>query len=454
MNAAAAAASSSSTGYDQVLPFLCASKTLGKHLEKEIHFQRALHVKASSKLQTRKKRTDRMRAKRSNINDLPIERLKTLTALLSKSDFAVARTLVAIVHANESSRELCDALMKLFMPTGKALKLVVSALNDEVATCERTTTTLLRTDSVATCLTGSFNRYFCKAFLRHCLRSSAKRVMALGPSSLEVKPGPNTNESDARRNVTEMSRICEKLINRILDSSSQCPPETKKLLQMALAVVEAQGGFQSQGLQVVSSLLFLRLICPAIVTPNLYGVVSGTPSLAQTKTLTILSKVVQNVVNDVRFDEEKEPHMTPFNTLFTAERTAKVVRFVDNLLSSDTFSVEKSFASLTIDRVEKIHLLQLIAKYVLVYASKLSAHISEDNPLRERFENFLPEDVRSRLSADSSSTTETDESLQTDSNSGDSEETNTDFSCDDIWLDASEDSDPSGFISDFFGDDD
>lgn len=53
-----------------------------------------------------------------------------------KNDFLVARSLVTVVHASESSKELCDALVRLLMPSGKALKLVVSALKHEVESCE------------------------------------------------------------------------------------------------------------------------------------------------------------------------------------------------------------------------------------------------------------------------------------------------------------------------------
>jgi GTPase-activator protein for Ras-like GTPase len=63
---------------------------------------------------------------------------------------------------------------------------------------------------------------------------------------------------------------------------------------------------------VVGGFLFLRFICPAVVTPHRYGLTKSAPSPKAGRTLVLISKLLQNLANGVEFDGTKG---IPFHAL-------------------------------------------------------------------------------------------------------------------------------------------
>ncbi|KFM78372.1 Neurofibromin, partial [Stegodyphus mimosarum] len=61
----------------------------------------------------------------------------------------------------------------------------------------------------------------------------------------------------------------------------------------------------------VGTVIFLRFINPAIVSPFEMGIVDKQPSGRTKRGLMLMSKILQNIANHVEFS--KEQHMLPFN---------------------------------------------------------------------------------------------------------------------------------------------
>lgn len=53
--------------------------------------------------------------------------------------------------------------------------------------------------------------------------------------------------------------------------------------------------------RVVSGFIFLRLLCPALLNPRQFGLVSEQPSPAATRSLVMVAKCLQNLANLVEF---------------------------------------------------------------------------------------------------------------------------------------------------------
>ena len=67
--------------------------------------------------------------------------------------------------------------------------------------------------------------------------------------------------------------------------------------------------------KVVGGFYFLRLICPAVVSPDGFGVVESIDDTSR-RALILISKILQTLSNGVMFGV-KEPYMTPMNTFIT-----------------------------------------------------------------------------------------------------------------------------------------
>ncbi len=66
----------------------------------------------------------------------------------------------------------------------------------------------------------------------------------------------------------------------------------------------------------VGAFVFLRFFCPAIVAPEVEGLVATPPSKEMRRGLLLIAKVTQNLANNVLFGA-KEPYMFPLNDFLT-----------------------------------------------------------------------------------------------------------------------------------------
>merc|ERR1711964_604915 len=83
----------------------------------------------------------------------------------------------------------------------------------------------------------------------------------------------------------------------------------------------------------VGGFLFLRFICPAMLSPEHFGLTpAGAPPIKadQRRPLTLVSKVLQNFSNEVQFGQ-KELFLNPLNDLL-AEKSAACTRFFDSVI--------------------------------------------------------------------------------------------------------------------------
>lgn len=85
-------------------------------------------------------------------------------------------------------------------------------------------------------------------------------------------------------------------------SSEACPRSVRYIcgcLQKAVAAKWADERFVRA--RVVSGFVFLRLLCPALLNPRQFGLVSEQPSVSATRSLVMVAKCLQNLANLVEF---------------------------------------------------------------------------------------------------------------------------------------------------------
>jgi neurofibromin 1 len=71
----------------------------------------------------------------------------------------------------------------------------------------------------------------------------------------------------------------------------------------------------------IGAVLFLRFICPAIAAPDAFQVVDGQLSKDDRRACVLVSKVIQNLANGVRFGQ-KEEFMEPMNAFIDRQTPA------------------------------------------------------------------------------------------------------------------------------------
>ena len=79
----------------------------------------------------------------------------------------------------------------------------------------------------------------------------------------------------------------------------------------------------------VSGFIFLRLLCPAILNPRQFNLLSDPPPPAATRSLVMIAKCLQNLANLVEFGA-KESYMEVVNP-FILKNKERMVVFLDHL---------------------------------------------------------------------------------------------------------------------------
>ncbi|KAK2589468.1 GTPase activating factor [Conoideocrella luteorostrata] len=107
----------------------------------------------------------------------------------------------------------------------------------------------------------------------------------------------------------------------IAESANSLPAELRHILKYIRAVAEDRYGdfLRSVAFTAVSGFLFLRFICPAILSPKLFGLLRDHPRPRAQRTLTLIAKVLQKMSNMSTFGKREE-WMEPMNRFLTSQR--------------------------------------------------------------------------------------------------------------------------------------
>jgi neurofibromin 1 len=131
---------------------------------------------------------------------------------------------------------------------------------------------------------------------------------------LELDPSRVGTSEELQKNALQLQIVAKVFIDDICASSSSIPPAFRKICSIISEAVLPR--FPDAKYTAVGAFVFLRFFCPAIVAPDVEGLVSSAPSKEMRRGLLLIAKVIQNLANNVLFGA-KEPYMFPLNHFLT-----------------------------------------------------------------------------------------------------------------------------------------
>jgi len=134
--------------------------------------------------------------------------------------------------------------------------------------------------------------------------------------SYEIDPTRLEEDDRISENQRNLLKLTKQILNSILSSSSNFPPQLNLMCICLRRVLCERYLNTNTNLKAVGTVIFLRFINPAIVSPYEAGIVDKQPSPRVMRGLMLVSKILQNIANNVEFS--KEEHMLPFNDFVRA----------------------------------------------------------------------------------------------------------------------------------------
>ncbi|KAK3386913.1 hypothetical protein B0H63DRAFT_468596 [Podospora didyma] len=245
----------------------------------------------------------------NNLSDAAVnEKYDELLDLLT-NDTSLATAMGAVCPSHEVD-ELTISLLNIFETRGQSFVLLEALIRQEIEDTENESE-LLRRTCVATKTLSIYAKWKGAGYLKATLQKVVERLMTAAKDlNLELDPTRISSEEELKKNAHQLQIIAQVFIDDIRTSSASIPPSFQKICSIISTAVMPR--FPEAKYTAVGAFIFLRFFCPAIVAPEVEGLIATAPSKEMRRGLLLIAKVIQNLANNVLFGA-KEPYMFPLN---------------------------------------------------------------------------------------------------------------------------------------------
>ncbi|KAH7320318.1 hypothetical protein B0I35DRAFT_451128 [Stachybotrys elegans] len=259
----------------------------------------------------------------SNITDSAVsERYEDLLTLLTK-DLSLTVAMSTMCPSTEVD-ELTICLLTIFEQRGMIFDFLEALIRQEIEDTENEAEILRRT-CVATKMLSVYAKWKGASYLRTTLHKVLERLMLTSQDlDLELDPARVDTPEELQKNALQLQIVAKVFIDDICTSAPNIPASFRRICSIISEAVQPR--FPDAKYTAVGAFVFLRFFCPAIVAPDVEGLVSSAPSKEMRRGLLLIAKVIQNLANNVLFGA-KEPYMFPLNHFLT-QNIYKVTTFL------------------------------------------------------------------------------------------------------------------------------
>eukprot|EP00002_Diphylleia_rotans_P039253 TRINITY_DN9069_c0_g1_i2.p1 TRINITY_DN9069_c0_g1~~TRINITY_DN9069_c0_g1_i2.p1 ORF type:complete len:359 (+),score=41.90 TRINITY_DN9069_c0_g1_i2:117-1193(+) len=190
-----------------------------------------------------------------------------------------------------------------------SIQVIQSVITSEVQQTS-SHTTLFRGNTINTRFINMYCKMVSTKYVSGLLSPIVSTLIESGERSYEMDPSRLEDREAREANTQDLIELIEALIQRIITDECSCPIRLRYVLSCLRS--ESMKKFPESKLTSVSAFLFLRLIGPALMTPESYGIISSPAPTNIRRALLLITKVLQNLGNRILFGE-KEEYMLPMN---------------------------------------------------------------------------------------------------------------------------------------------
>ncbi|XP_061438627.1 RAS protein activator like-3 isoform X2 [Rhineura floridana] len=252
--------------------------------------------------------TLRLRGRYCNIRVLPIVQYKEFAEYLTFHYRELCAGLEHSLNARDKE-ELTGVLVRVLQSTGKAKDFLIDLGVAELDRFDEREALIFRENTLATKAIDEYMKLVGGPYLLATLSDIVAQPCSL-ENSCEVDPS-KCAPCDLADNRSNLEHICEEIFQRIAASSHSFPAELSEVFSAWQEACQLRGK-AGIGQRLISASLFLRFLCPAIMSPSLFGLTQEYPDDTTSRTLTLVAKVIQNLANLTTFGE-KEAYMSFMN---------------------------------------------------------------------------------------------------------------------------------------------
>ncbi|XP_012162697.1 neurofibromin isoform X2 [Ceratitis capitata] len=271
------------------------------------------------------------------------EQLVQLVTMISdKGELPIAMALANVVTTSQMD-ELARVLVTLFDAKHLLSPLLWNMFYREVEISE-CMSTLFRGNSLGSKIMAFCFKIYGASYLQNLLEPLIQPLLDDPSTSYEVDPARLEPGEDLERNKENLMSLTKVFFESILNSVDRFPSQLRSMCHCLYQVLSKRFPTVLQtNIGAVGTVIFLRFINPAIVSPQELGIVSRQVPASVKRGLMLMSKILQNIANHIEFS--KEQHMVSFNDFLRAHFEQGRHFFVQ--IASDCETVDQTAHSMS-----------------------------------------------------------------------------------------------------------
>ncbi|KIO22012.1 hypothetical protein M407DRAFT_28426 [Tulasnella calospora MUT 4182] len=254
------------------------------------------------------------------------DRYSRLCEMVRAPDMLLALAICEICPQSDVD-DMINVLLNIFDTRGTLVALLKAMIDREVASTNDEAG-LFRGNSMCTRLLSAFARLHGYNYLRSLLSPLIQQMSAMPPGhSYELDPTRLREGEDIDENERNLKFICQAFLDVICESVAILPSIFREVCHHIATTVTAV--YPEAKYAAVGGFIFLRFICPAIVSPGSVDIELPQDNAAIHRGLVLITKIIQNLANNILFG--KEAFMMNMNPFLTSN-IMPVTRFLSEVL--------------------------------------------------------------------------------------------------------------------------
>ncbi|XP_067661735.1 ras GTPase-activating protein nGAP-like isoform X2 [Haliotis asinina] len=271
----------------------------------------------------------RLKARYQTVQILPIELYQDLVKYLTTDYCQLCEAVEPLMNVREKE-DLATTLVHIMQKLNRARNFLSDVVMAEIARLDNEHLTF-RGNSIATKAMEAYMKLVGEKYLQDTLGEFVKSIIET-PDDCEVDPTKVPNNAQLQCHQKNLDMYSQMAWVKIINSYCYFPSELKEVFASFRDRCR-QRGKEDFSDNLISASIFLRFLCPAILSPSLFKLTQEYPQERAARNLTLIAKTIQTLANFTKFGG-KEEFMTFMNSFVEREAT-NMKNFLKKISSLD-----------------------------------------------------------------------------------------------------------------------
>ncbi|XP_060834528.1 ras GTPase-activating protein raskol-like isoform X2 [Rhopalosiphum padi] len=269
----------------------------------------------------------RVKCRFQSVDILPVQIYQEFLQYL-RTDYKTICEILEPVVGVKAKEDIATALVHVMQKENLAKEFLSDIVMMDIEKVEDDRLTF-RGNSLATKAMEAYLKLTGEKYLHETLSELVSNVMQTG-FDCEVDPLKAGSASNLAKQQANLRNAVETTWNRILSSHTSFPFELRECFTRFRERMNSSGRHDISD-NLISACIFLRFLCPAILSPSLFNITHEYPNEKAARNLTLVAKTLQTLANFTRF-QGKENFMEFMNDFL--EREAASMKSFLKIISS------------------------------------------------------------------------------------------------------------------------